>query len=241
MTHTIFNSIAVVLLIAGVAAVAVIVASLIALVRKRDLARRRTHLTRLLVALASIPCLIGIHQSLFWFVLLPSLARELEAAAGAPAELAIDDSSLVAVGDAVPHFSLTTVDGSEFSCPAGDTVTIINFFATWCGPCRAELPHLQHLWDANKGNESFRMLVIGREETVESVKEFRAKHGFSFPMAADTDRAVFSLFAKESIPRTVVVSPEGQIVYATVGFQESDLVELTAVLEAQLAGVEERR
>jgi peroxiredoxin len=81
------------------------------------------------------------------------------------------------------------------------------------------------------------MLIIGREETAESVREYRDKNGFSFPIAADPDRAVYSLFARESIPRTLVVSPDGRIVYSKAGFHEDDLDELKAVLREQFAGV----
>jgi hypothetical protein len=81
------------------------------------------------------------------------------------------------------------------------------------------------------------MLIIGREETTESVIDYRDKNGFSFPIAADPDRAVYSLFARESIPRTVVVSPGGRIAYSKAGFYEDDLDELKAVLREQLARV----
>jgi peroxiredoxin len=141
----------------------------------------------------------------------------------------------VGVGDRVPQFSLTTADGNEFSLPDDDKVTLINFFATWCGPCQIELPHIEQIWAANKNDGHFRMLVIGREETTESVREYRDKNGFSFPIAADPDRAVYSLFAEESIPRTLVVSPNGRIVYSKAGFYEDDLVELKAVLREQFA------
>lgn len=140
------------------------------------------------------------------------------------------------VGDPAPDFSVATADGDRFSLKdAKGDVILINFFATWCGPCRLELPHLEHIWAEKKDNESFRLLVIGREESIESVREFRDKNGFSFPIAADPDRAVYSLFAKESIPRTLVVSPDGFVVYSNLGFDEDDFDELNAVLEAQLA------
>ena len=80
-------------------------------------------------------------------------------------------------------------------------------------------------------------MVIGREETAETVRTFRQEHAFSFPMAADPGREVYSLFATESIPRTMVVSPEGQIVYSKAGFYESDIVELNAILKGQLAAL----
>ena len=77
--------------------------------------------------------------------------------------------------------------------------------------------------------------MIGREETAESVQEYRKNKGFSFPIAADPDRAVYSLFANESIPRTIVVSSDGTVVYSRAGFHEQDLTELNAILDKHLA------
>ena len=62
----------------------------------------------------------------------------------------------------------------------GDVV-LINFFATWCGPCRMELPHIQQIWEERKDNPRFRLLVIGREETMETVKQFCEENGFTLP------------------------------------------------------------
>jgi thiol-disulfide isomerase/thioredoxin len=142
---------------------------------------------------------------------------------------------LVKVGETVPTFSLTTVDGEVFTFPPTNEVVLINFFATWCGPCQVELPHIERIWSEHKGNERFRLVVIGREETEDAVRAFRQQHGFSFPIAADPERTIFSLFADNSIPRTLVVSPAGKVVYASMGFDRSDLPELESVLQEQLS------
>ena len=232
-----YNTITAALLIGVVAAFVVMVVSLIAMIVRWKKPNRRGHVIRVFVAIAAIPCLIGMQQAILWLVFLPSLGRQQMAEANAAREERLADTSLVRVGDPVPQFSLTTADGSEFSLPDDDQVTLINFFATWCGPCLSELPHIERIWAANKSNGHFRMLIIGREETAESVREYRDKNGFSFPIAADPDRAVYSLFARESIPRTLVVSPDGRIVYSKAGFHEDDLDELKAVLREQFAGV----
>jgi thiol-disulfide isomerase/thioredoxin len=119
--------------------------------------------------------------------------------------------------------------------PAPGKVVLINFFATWCGPCQLELPHIEKIWSDLKHEDGFQLVVIGREETPEAVRAFRQERGFSFPMAADPDRAIYSLFAKELIPRTLVISPKGQVVYSTAGFLETDLEELNAMLKEQLS------
>ncbi|RMG36877.1 MAG: TlpA family protein disulfide reductase [Planctomycetota bacterium] len=208
-----YNTITAALAVGVVMLFVVMLFSLIALIMCWKTPKRRGHVARFLVSLAAIPCLLGLQQAILWLVFLPSLGRQQMAATNAAREKRLAESSLVSVGDRVPQFSLTTVDGDEISVPDGGNVVVIVFFATWCGPCRMELPHIERIWAANKRHEHFRLLVIGREESAETVRSFRDKQGFSFPVAADPDRAVYSLFAKELIPRTLVVAPDGRIVY----------------------------
>jgi len=233
-----YNAIAAALAIGVVTAFVVLLVSFIAMIVRWRTPNRRKHVIRLLVAVAAIPCLIGLQQAILWLLFLPSLGREQMAKINAAREERLSDTTLVSVGDAVPKFSLTTADGDEFSLPEPGDVVLINFFATWCGPCQIELPHIEQIWAENKSRKRFRLLAIGREETTEAVRAYRDKNGFSFPIAADPDRAVYSLFAKESIPRTLVVSPDGRIVYSKAGFYEDDLDELKAVLREQFANVE---
>ena len=236
-TFIAFYAVSLVLLIGVVTAFVVMVVSSIAMIVRWKTPNRRKHVIRLFVALAAMPCLIGIQQAILWLAFLPSLGRQQMAEVNADREERLAGTALVHVGDPVPQFSLTTADGNEFSLPDDDRVTLINFFATWCGPCQIELPHIERIWAANKNDEHFRILVIGREETTESVRGYRDKNGFSFPIAGDPERAVYSLFAKESIPLTFVVSPDGRVVYSKLGFYVEDIDELNAVLQEELAGL----
>ena len=233
-----YNAITTTLAIGVMIAFAVLVVSFIAMIVRWKTPSRRKHAIRLLAAFVAIPCLIGIQQAILWLVFLPSLGREQMAKINAAREEKLFATSLVSVGDVAPQFSLTTADGDEFSLSEPGDVILINFFATWCGPCQIELPHIEQIWSAHKRHEHFRLLVIGCEETTETVRAYRDKNRFSFPIAADPDRSVYSLFAKESIPRTLVVSPDGRIVYSKAGFYEDDLDELNAVLREQFANVE---
>jgi len=237
MSAFIYNAITAALGIGVLFAFVVIIISLIAMIVRWKTSKRRRHAVRLFVAIAAIPVLIGIQQAILWRVFFPALGRQQMAEVNAAREQRLADTSVVRVGDPAPQFSLTTADGDEFSLPERGKVTLINFFATWCGPCQIELPHIERIWAANKNDEHFRLLVIGREENKESVQEYRDKNGFSFPIAPDPDRVVYSLFANESIPRTLIVSPDGRIVYSKAGFYEDDLKELNAVLQAQFASL----
>jgi len=236
MNATTYNVITATLIIGVFVALGIVIVSFIKMIIQWKTPKRRGHVIRLLASIATIPCLIGTQQVILWLVFLPSLGRQQMAEINAARADMLAKTSVVHVGDPVPQFSLKTDDGDDFSLTeAGGGVVLINFFATWCGPCQIELPHVEQIWAARKHHENFRLLVIGREETTESVRDYRDKNGFSFPIAADPDRAVYSLFANESIPRTLVVSPDGFVVYSRAGFHEDDIDELNAVLEAQFA------
>jgi peroxiredoxin len=114
-------------------------------------------------------------------------------------------------------------------------VIVLNFFATWCGPCQEELPQLQAIWNEFRNQDHFTMLVVGREETDESVKAFQQAHGFTFPMASDRDASIYAKFASRSIPRTYLISRQGIIVYQWTGSYEEEIPKLKKLLRKELA------
>ena len=82
----------------------------------------------------------------------------------------------------------------------------------------------------------FSVIVIGRDETDDAVKAFKKKHGIRFPIAADPGGVVFSLFAKESIPRTYIISREGKVVFSETGFAgEEHFAQIKTALRRELA------
>ena len=238
MSSATYNTLTGLLALGVLIAFILMVVSFISMLFRWRHPNRRLHVIRLLLSVAAIPLLIAVQQALLWQVFLPSLGREQMAKIKIQRDTRVTESSLVNLGERAPNFSLPTVDGDNFALSdAKGNVVLINFFATWCGPCLLELPHSEAIWTEHRADKRFRLLVIGREESEDAVRDYRAKNGFSFPIAADPDRAVYSLFAEQLIPRTLVISPDGVVVYSQAGFYEDEIVQLKGVIKEQLAAL----
>jgi peroxiredoxin len=138
-------------------------------------------------------------------------------------------------GQPAPDFSFEMSDGKtqKLSDLKGKVVWI-TFFATWCGPCRKELPHLQKdVYEKFGDRSDFELLVIGREHTWEEVNKFKTEQNFNLPFYPDPKREIFSKYASQNIPRNFIINKTGKIVISSVGFNEEEFqkyIEKTAEL-----------
>ncbi len=147
-----------------------------------------------------------------------------------------DESTLVKPGDTAPDFSITLKDGStkKLSDLKGKVVWV-NFFATWCPPCRKELPHLEkEVYNKLKSNKNFELLVIGREHDWETLNKFKKDNNYKLPFYPDAEREAFSKYAKQNIPRNFIIDKEGKIVVASTGFNEDEFGEIIQKVEELL-------
>ncbi len=144
------------------------------------------------------------------------------------------ETTLTKVGQMAPNFTLSTVDGKEFNLQSNrGKVVLVNFFATWCGPCLEELPHVEkEIWQRFQ-RQGLVVISIGREHQNSEVAEFRKKNNYTFLMAGDPKRKVYGKFATEYIPRTYLVNKEGQIVYQSMGFADEEFKKLVAAIEKE--------
>lgn len=147
-----------------------------------------------------------------------------------------DEFTLVKPSETVPAFEFESAPGKTKSIAdlKGKTV-LIDFFATWCGPCRKELPFVQsEIYNKYKDNPNFVLLIFGREHRWDEVNKFKQDNKYTMPFYPDPQRKIFALFAKQNIPRNFIISPEGKIIYSSTGFEEKEFEKMKEVLKKQL-------
>jgi len=149
------------------------------------------------------------------------------------------ETILVDVGDTAPGFELTTLAGETFNLEAHrGKVVLVNFFATWCPPCREELPYLEkQIFQAFKP-EKLAVLVIGREENDEIIQPFVDKHGYTVPFAGDPEMVAYSQYATRFIPRNFVIGPDGTVLYQSQGYEPQEFQEMVKLIEEAVAGLD---
>lgn len=148
----------------------------------------------------------------------------------------IEATTLVKAGTQAPDFRVEMFDGTTFTLGSlRGKVVLLNFWATWCGPCREELSRVQKdIIDRFKGNQDFVFLPVSRGETRETVAAFREKTGYTFPMGLDPEQKIYRLYATNYIPRNFLIGKDGKVISATIGYEAPEFDELILLIERQL-------
>jgi peroxiredoxin len=113
-------------------------------------------------------------------------------------------------------------------------VILINFWATWCPPCRKELARVEKDIIERFKNDKFVFLPISREESYEVLQKFRENTNYTFPMGLDPGRKIYSLFADQTIPRNYLIDKTGKIVKIGIGYDEKEFDSLVKEIENTL-------
>lgn len=121
-----------------------------------------------------------------------------------------------AVGHPAPDFRLTTLAGEPFTLSdLRGTPVVLNFWATWCPPCRAELPELQGASERLAGQVA--IIGVNQAEAPADVGAFVAALGLSFPMPLDVRGEISRLYAVRSLPTTFFIDRQGVIRHVQIG------------------------
>ncbi|MEK7702544.1 MAG: TlpA disulfide reductase family protein [Nitrospirota bacterium] len=123
---------------------------------------------------------------------------------------ACSDKMGVEVGQKAPLFRLETLRGGAFNLEGLEgKVVLVNFWATWCGPCKEEMPSMQTLYRSFK-REDFEILAVSIDiDGVAAVRDFVGKFGFTFPILLDTKLTVNEMYQIRVVPTSVLIDRNG--------------------------------
>jgi len=147
-----------------------------------------------------------------------------------------NSSTKVKVGDLMPSFTLKALNGNNISSSGlHGKVVLLNFWATWCPPCRKEMPHIQKDVFEKIANKNFIVAAISRGEETDVVKKFIDVNKYTFPIYVDNEAKTYNLFATKYIPRNFVIGKDGKVKWAAMGFVEEEFKQMIKVIEQELA------
>ena len=130
-------------------------------------------------------------------------------------------------GDLAPDFTLTTLDGKkvQLSELKGKKV-IVNFWATWCPPCKAEMPHMQNFYEDFSDEENIEILAVNMtsEDKEESVQNFVQDYELTFPIPLDTEGVVRETYQVLRIPTSYMIDTKGRIQNKIEGPMDENMI-----------------
>ena len=143
--------------------------------------------------------------------------NESGAAAGQPARAQQPQESAGKglTGETAPTFTLKNLAGEDVAVKANGKPYVINFWATWCPPCQAEIPDVAAFYAAHKDKVDFDAVKL--QEEAAPVQKFLADHSAELPVLLDAKGDAATLYGVRAIPTTVVVNADGKVVYRRTG------------------------
>ncbi|PRO67186.1 redoxin domain-containing protein [Alkalicoccus urumqiensis] len=129
-------------------------------------------------------------------------------------------------GEYAPDFTLETLEGEEISLSdfRGEKKVMLNFWATWCPPCRAEMPDMQNVYEEYEDVEIIAVNLTETEPGTDQVAQFRDDFGLTFPILLDHDVSVAGQFDIQPVPTSYLINTEGRIENIALGPMNEDMM-----------------
>ncbi|HEY1393781.1 MAG TPA: TlpA disulfide reductase family protein [Methylibium sp.] len=134
------------------------------------------------------------------------------------AGLAFANAGAAVPSGVAPDFTLRTLGGQNLRLQEQrGQVVLVNFWATWCGPCRQEMPHLNSLYEKYR-TSGFVLLGVNVDDDARNAVGVASKLGLKFPVLFDTDKKVSKLYELVTMPSTVLIDRDGRVRYVHRGY-----------------------
>jgi peroxiredoxin len=132
-----------------------------------------------------------------------------------------------------PDFSALTLDGRTVSLTdfRGQKKLVVTFWASWCGPCRLEMPSLIQFYKTNHRDTSdFEILAVSIDEDPRAAADFATAMKLNFPILVDPDKKIANAYQVEGIPTMFVIDKDGKVVYGRAGYDATMTFQLASEL-----------
>jgi len=137
-------------------------------------------------------------------------------------------------GSTAPDFTLQDLDGRSVTLgELRGQVVLIDFWATWCTPCKHEMPHLQDMYERYR-DRGFTVLAVDVGESANQARPFIEGEGYTFPVLLDSQSKVFRQYGVRALPTVFVVDTQGVIREVKVGYASGSERELARIVESLL-------
>ena len=139
-----------------------------------------------------------------------------------------EQHTLLKEGDLAADFRATKYAGGDLTLTAlRGKVVLLNFWASWCGPCASEMPDIQSAWEEHGNDVEFVIVNMTdmNGETEQSAKAFLAENNYTFPCYFDANNSAATAFGVSSIPQTYLIDAEGNILGGYMGAMTSSIID----------------
>ena len=181
----------------------------------------------------SVRFIVGVTALAAFTILITWRARVLETT------LESESEQPALVDKPAPDFSASTLDGRTVSLAdfRGQKKVLVSFWASWCGPCRMEMPGLVKFYQSNhRASSDFEILAVSIDEDTKDAADFATAQKLNFPVLLDPKGKVAKAYEVDSIPTMFVIDKDGKISYGRIGYDST--------MEYRLAhelGIKEKR
>jgi peroxiredoxin len=150
-------------------------------------------------------------------------------------------SASVMIQKSAPEFTLAALNGTvSLADYRGKKTVVVSYWASWCGPCKVELPELREFYQRyHKADANFEILAISIDEQKADAEKYAEAEKLPFPVLLDPQNKTAEAYSVEGIPTMFVIDKDGKIVHAHVGLEQAMQIRLMGELGLKYAGMED--